>query len=435
MKKGMLLGMALVFILRCYGQAQSSLIRTDDIGRFWEAYDQIIQTKDSTRQYQYLQQLYLDKASPGLKALMQVRQYTAQSYLDAIRRYPLFWQSVRANTLRAQEYSRKIEAALPALAKLYPALKPAKVYFSIGALLSNGTTLDSMVLIGTEVAMGDAHTVTSEFPPRLGHLRGFFDHNRLDNIVLLNMHEYVHTQQKTTIGNTLLAQCVLEGVAEFLSTMALKQPSASPAIAYGRKHKEQVRDRFAIEMFSPYTNNWLYNDTSNTFHIRDLGYYTGYAICERYYQKATDKQQAIRKMIELDYNQEQDLARFTDSSGYFTLPMAALKQQYEDHVPFVTRVEPAVNGATKVEPGIRQITVTFSCPMDKRYRGFDYGPAGETQVLKIGKVQGFSADGHSVTFEARLEPGRHYQLLLTSSFRSEEGIPMKPYLIEWDTTL
>jgi hypothetical protein len=36
---------------------------------------------------------------------------------------------------------------------VYPELRHAKIYFTVGAMRSNGTTLDSMVLIGSEFAM------------------------------------------------------------------------------------------------------------------------------------------------------------------------------------------------------------------------------------------------------------------------------------------
>jgi hypothetical protein len=48
------------------------------------AYDKISSTKDSSLQYDYLNKLFLEKGSPGLKAIMQARDYTAKSYVDAI---------------------------------------------------------------------------------------------------------------------------------------------------------------------------------------------------------------------------------------------------------------------------------------------------------------------------------------------------------------
>jgi hypothetical protein len=95
--------------------------------------------------------------------------------------------------------------------------------------------------------------------------------------VLLNIHEAVHTQQGP-FGSNLLAVALQEGVAEFVSVLAIGRPSAVPAVAFGEGNAVVVRERFAPEMFSPHWNGWLYNNTSNTFGVRDLGYYVGYAI-------------------------------------------------------------------------------------------------------------------------------------------------------------
>ncbi len=89
------------------------------------------------------------------------------------------------------------------------------------------------------------------------------------------MHEYVHTQQRDHAYN-LLYRSLYEGIAEFVSVTAMGGVSASPAIAYGRAHREQVRDRFAVVILSPHAvDDWMYNFADNEFGIRDLGYYVG----------------------------------------------------------------------------------------------------------------------------------------------------------------
>ena len=57
------------------GQNAQPAFVTVDIDHFWAAYDQIISTRDSLRQYEYLQRLFLDKGTPGLRALMDARGY------------------------------------------------------------------------------------------------------------------------------------------------------------------------------------------------------------------------------------------------------------------------------------------------------------------------------------------------------------------------
>jgi hypothetical protein len=417
-----------------FAQKRSSDFITDDVSNFWTAYDKIIATKDSVQQYNYLHQLFIAKGTPGLKAIMQARGYTEQSYIDAIYKYPLFWNSIRANTLKAGAFADSISANVSKLKILYPDLKPAKIYFTIGALRTGGTTMNDMVLIGSEIAMGDESTIASEFPPTFAGLKPYFKSNPINIIVFTNLHEYVHTQQKTTIGNNLLAQCVLEGVAEFMAEKATKQLSTLPALNYGRVNEEHIKKKFAMQMFNTFNGFWLYSNVENEFGIRDLGYYIGYTICEKYYNKLSDKKQAIKEMIELDYNDETALSEFVDQSGYFAKPINTLKKEFEESRPVVTGITPFKNNSMNVDTAIKEITVEFSTDMDTLYRNFELGPLGESNLLKIKSVVGFSNDRKSITFKVDLKPNQHYQLIIGDGFRNKNAIQLKPYLIDFYTS-
>jgi hypothetical protein len=231
------LSISLLICKIAYAQQNKANFITTDIDNFWQAYDKIHTIKDSVQQYNYINQLFIDKGTPGLKAIMKVRSYTAKSYIDAINNYPLFWNSIRPNTYKAKQFAADIAANVLKLKKLYPALKPAKIYFTMGAFRTGGTTLDSMVLIGSEIAMADEHTNTQEFPPNFNSLKIFFKSNPINMVVFNNVHEYVHTQQKTTAADYLVSQCVLEGVAEFMAVKATGKPSVLPAMVYGNSHK------------------------------------------------------------------------------------------------------------------------------------------------------------------------------------------------------
>lgn len=414
-----------VILSSCQTQKQSSKIITSDIKNFWDAYDNITSTQDSILQYKYLDSLYLKKGTDGLKAIQQARNYTPQDYISAINNYPKFWSSMREKTLKADQYSSELEKGIKNLKEIYPNIKPAKIYFTIGALRTNGTTLDSLVLIGSELALADKKTTTNEFPENLSHLRSYFDSEPSENIVFLNIHEYVHTQQKTTIGNSLLAQTVLEGVAEFVAEKALETKSPNPQIEFGRKNDAKIKAKFELEMFSPNLYNWIWNSSDNEFGMRDLAYYVGYKICENYYNISTNIQQAIKEMIELDYNNESELIKFVEKSAYFDKPLNTYKETFEKSRP---KVE-------SIETDIDVLTIHFSQKMDTRFRNFQLGPLGEENVIRIKDFQGFSEDGKSVSFGIeKLEPSKKYQIVVGSGFRNTEGIPLIPYLIEFETT-
>jgi hypothetical protein len=407
----------------------TSIVINEDIPRFWQAYDAIRATPDSARQAQLLDSLYIQPGTPGLKAFMERRQYRPQDFLLAINSYPKFWESVRENTLQSGQFAAGIEADVAKLRKLYPALKPAKIYFTIGALMSGGTTMDDKVLIGAEIALTDSKAVTEELPEWLGkNLRAHFDGNPIDDVVLLNVHEYVHTQQKRH-GYDLLSQSLYEGVAEFVSVTAAQKPSAAPAVAFGEAHHPEVKARFAKEMFSPNWDDWLYNNFDNEFKIRDLGYYSGYAICKHVYEKAEDKQVAIARLVELDYGNQEEVEAFIDETGYFSQSLADMRTAYEASIPKVLRVEPF--DQQKVPYAERQlVTVHFSKPMNPRFRGFDFGPLGQEHLLRVDEYIGFAEDSLSMSFYTIIEENKKQQLMLSSRFRTADGVALEAYLIE-----
>ena len=429
-----LLGLLFFYSTACLGQ-KNKVVVTDDISNFWEAYDQIIKSKDSLKQIEIIQTQYIDKGTDGLKGIMKVKRYTPTIYIKAINSYPLFWNSVRNNTLKANTYANNIENGIEKLRKIYPKLKPAKVYFTIGALWTGGTTIDNKVLIGSEVAMADSKVITTEFGKELIHLPVYFATNKLINLTFLNVHEYIHTQQKTTIGNNLLSQTVIEGVAEYITTIALKTSSPNEQISFGKLNDKKIKKAFVKEMFSTNFDNWIWNSPENEFKMRDLAYYVGYAICEKYYSLAVDKKLAIKKMIELDYNNQDSLLKFVEGTKYFEKALSIYKDEFEKSRPTIIRIEPFENGKQDISINMKTVTLFFSEPMSKNTGFFDIGPMGDRNFMYLQKRIGFSEDGLSFSFEIKpLESSKQYQLLVTDAFLNKVGIPLKSYLIDVRTS-
>lgn len=262
----------LAVFLQLAVSAQSS-VYTADIDRFWIAYDSARTTADTTRQQQYIRQLYIDPGTEGLKAFMKVRNYDARRWVMLINKYPRFWTSIRPNTLQIKNKVPAIEAAIGRLKALYPEMKPARMFFTVGALRSGGTTSKDMVLIGAEIATGDKNTDASELG---GWLNGVFKAQDLSNIVALNIHEYIHTQEHQNSGKTLLSEVLNEGAADFMAELATGIPNNNAYMIYGRQYAVELREKFKTEMFGASAANWLYN--GNKVPHADLGYYIGYCI-------------------------------------------------------------------------------------------------------------------------------------------------------------
>jgi hypothetical protein len=416
-----------------FAQHQSVTVVTKDINNFWNAYDQITSTKDTSQQYRYLDRFFISKGTPGLKAMMAARAYTSKSYLNAIQTYPLYWNSIRKGTLKAKSYAKEIMKNVEKLKVLYPSLRPAKIYFTVGAFRSGGTTMDSLVLIGSEIAMADSRAETKEFESTNPGLATFLNTSPINTLVFTNVHEYVHTQQKTTVANNLLGQCVLEGVAEFLAEKATGKSSNLPALNYGKTNKTHIEKIFISEMFNASNGFWLYSNLENEFKVRDLGYYVGYAISEAYYNKSSNKVKAIKEMIELDYNKQENLLNFTEQSGYFTNSVFELAKKYEGSRPTVTAID-QIRDNKLLNASEKKIIINFSEAMNKERRNFELGPLGKENLLVIKKVLGFSEDGRKLSIEVELENNKHYQLVVGDGFRNVRGASLKPYLIDFTTS-
>ena len=298
-----------------FGQAKTKVF-TSDIDHFWQAYDSVKTTKDTLKQLEFIQTLYMDKASKGLKEFMESREHSAKRHLDNIIDYPKFWTSVRPHTLHIRSHVAAIEKVMSDFKVLYPAFDQPKVYFTIGVLNSGGTTTEDKILIGSEIATADSTVDASEVG---SWLQAVFKDNK--NVVYLVAHEAVHTQQNETGSgtakerHTLLEYCVAEGSCDFIAEVLLKEPIVSPYMTYGKANEHALWETFQKEMYGPEYRNWLYNGTDAPGGHADLGYFIGYVICKSYYDKSTDKQKAIKEIIDLDYTKK-DLHEFLEKSGY-----------------------------------------------------------------------------------------------------------------------
>ena len=164
LKKILLTNFLLFLMVSCYSQKESTshswstkqIITTEDIKNFWQAYDAIQVTDDTIKQLSHLQSLFINPASEGQKEMMEVRNYLPEDYLQSIKNHPKFWNSIRANMENLDHFNNSIKSGVDKLAKIYPSLKPSKIFYTVGTHRSPGTGVDKMVLIGTEFALGDS---------------------------------------------------------------------------------------------------------------------------------------------------------------------------------------------------------------------------------------------------------------------------------------
>ncbi len=313
---------SLLFLLfSCLWGVDSSAqvnLHTEDLPRFYEAFDSVQTTSDTAKQRRFIQQLYVDKASAGLNEFMLLRGGTTQEWRKYIEANKSDLIKKRPQILSVLTQKPAILKKISLFKKYYPDFRDGDVYFCVGIGNSGGTIRDKTVYIGTEVA--------ASAQPNWS--------------VYLVLHEFAHTQQyeqrhfnelasDSTLGKeygevhkNLLGQCLKEGMADFVAELLLGQRldqlRPDGYIAFGLKHEQRIWTAFRKEMNQGFDweRGWLYNVRKiDGEEGRDLGYFVGYQICKRYYEKARDKKKALAYMLGLDLTDEQ-AKNFLLASGY-----------------------------------------------------------------------------------------------------------------------
>jgi hypothetical protein len=265
---------------------------TDDITTFWQVFDQ----HSPKLPGEVLQKEYLDKGSPGLKGFIRNRIESGKYLSKTVRSQLGYYTYVRPFTLSIAQKKERLYECFLNLKKLYPAAVFPDVYFVIGANNTGGTTFSQGLIIGAE-RFGKT---TDTYQPAL-------DIDEVDEVVA---HELVHFQQKYAKDNSLLAQCIREGAADFICELIAGSHTNQETYQYGHAHQAELWQEFQAKMYHNDWSEWLYY-TKNKSRPKDLGYWMGYQICKAYYNRTTDKTQAISDILNID-----DFRKFLEASGY-----------------------------------------------------------------------------------------------------------------------
>ena len=301
----------------------------------------------------------------------------------------------------------------------------------MGVFRSPGTGFNDLALIGSEFALGDRYTVTEEFPENLNYVKNYYSINPPAFLDFLNIHEYVHTQQKPALDNTL-SQSLYEGIADFIAAKVTNKKPPFKYDNFGLKNEAKLKIAFENELFNiRKMGDWMWNE-NNQFKTRDLIYFIGARIAEANYEKASDKKAAIKKMIELDYNNDTEIEEYVNNSGYFSTSLKDLEQQFEESRPTVKAINQFENGSQNVPAGLSEITLYFSEKMDINIKSTGFGELGKDHFPKVTSID-FAEDGLSITYKVNLESNKRYQILLENGYRTENEIPLKPFLIDFKT--
>lgn len=270
----------------------SVTFHTEDIDLFWKVFDETTPSFDG----KMFQTNYLDAGSAGLKGFINMRIESGNNLSKTIKKDVGYYLSVRESTQAIADKTEGMRQHFHSLKKLHPTAVFPDVYFVIGAKNTGGTTFRGGLIIGAEMFGKETET----FKPRIN----------AENIGLIVVHELVHYQQKYARNNTLLAQCIREGAADFICELAAGSNPYTELHAYGNAHEQELWLEFSKQMNDTNWQPWLYYSKDQS-RPKDLGYWMGYKIVQAYYNTSADKSQAVYDILNIT-----DFTQFLTQSGY-----------------------------------------------------------------------------------------------------------------------
>ena len=250
-----------------YTDPDSAKLITSDVPLFWAAVDHA--PPDSLAEY--LQREYLDRSSVGVRDFIRGRIMSAEDLAAYVRSYRARYDAVRAANVDITQAESGIHAAFRKLKAIYPPAVFPDVYFVMGRFNSGGTSSKHGLLIGAEM---------------------YRDPSRLPAIVA---HELIHFQQHYD-SRTLLQGAFAEGSADFVGELISGAQINNAAHTYGLAHEHELWREFTQHFDDRSFYPWMYG-TPRDGRPNDLGYFIGYRIAQAYYNRMTDKAQAIRDII------------------------------------------------------------------------------------------------------------------------------------------
>ena len=259
--------------------ARKPSISIEDVDRFYRVYDAAMGHPSADE----LQRNYIDTGSEGLLQFAKRRNISGVSIAHNIASHPEMYSNARRCVPVLPRVRQRLEVDLRELRDLYPESKfpPVTIAVGHGKPVGVGSPV-SGVQIGLE-----ALSAVKWYNPDLE-----------DRFVHVIAHEYVHVQQVPALVDdahpTVLEASLIEGAADFIGELV------SGGIAYSYPNGMEAKEpeaAFVSDEDKTDLSTWLYNSTMDK--QGDLGYWIGYRIVKSFYQRAHDKRDAIRQILQM----------------------------------------------------------------------------------------------------------------------------------------
>ena len=299
-----------------FGQKTNFKIITQDVEHFWEAFDALKTSTDTTKVFQTL---VLDRASDEFKVFIKKWNIKASHYTYYLRRFPEFYKTIRENTIRLINSEDSIRKNVAQLEKLYPNLNHADICIAFGNFRTGGNIAiendRNLIYIGLEFHGLDASTYIKEFSPAIQ------DYVSRSNLFRTIIHEHIHIQHRTHgnkiartfTGNTLAHRVLSEGIPDFIAQLIVPHRNNGNNYDYGLRHEPELKEKLKQELFSSNYGDWFGGDDALFLNKpRDLGYFMGSRIGRNYYIVNNLKGGDLTALIEI-----KNLEKFINESRYF----------------------------------------------------------------------------------------------------------------------
>lgn len=274
--------------LLCFAHSASSKetatpsIHIEDVSLFYAIYDAAAGQPSAEQ----LQRDYLDRGSEGLGHFAKMRRITGARIADTLAKEPQIYSSAKRCMEVLPRVRERVTVALRTLIQLYPQAKLPPVTIAVGRGKPVGV---GSPVTGIQIGL-EALCSTEYMHP-----------NVEDRFVYVIAHEYAHVQQYQQLVDkehpTVLEGSLMEGAAELTAELIAGSVSNIAQAAMTKGREREIETAFLADVDKTDVSAWLYNSTREK--SGDLGYWVGYRIAKTYYQRAADKQQALREILEM----------------------------------------------------------------------------------------------------------------------------------------
>ncbi|KXX67298.1 hypothetical protein [Flammeovirga sp. SJP92] len=276
-------------------------IVTAPVDRFWKYFDQAL--TDTLNGRIYLSN-YICEGSFALKDYYHIRyENTDKMYKVMIKKNPNYYLYLRNHISQEKLHKVAQEATqmMQKFASLYPKAVFPKTYIVPDLINGSGTLTESSLYIGVDMfAKSDSMPKENLNDWQIATITEF------ENMKFDLVHELMHFQQSYSDfegKEVLFGKLIEEGSCDFLVSLLTENQEVSPGVQRNldylsvQKNYDFVMNELKRDIYSKDLSKWMHNGGAIKDRPSNLGYTMGFLICKSYYEKAPNKNEAIKKIL------------------------------------------------------------------------------------------------------------------------------------------